>query len=124
MKTNEIRITIDAEPKDVFEFTVEPKNTAKWIDTAGEEHINTEQIGLGTVYSNNYGDLKVTDYERNKFFELTNEATSYCCSYTYRKLEDDTTELTYFEYMQDGSELEDPMDRRHFEKLQEIISKN
>ena len=123
MKTEERRVIIDAEPKEVFEFTVEPKNTPKWIDAAGEERINTEQIGLGTVYSNNYGDLKVTDYERDKFFELTNEATSYRCSYTYRKLDDGATELTYFEYMQDGSELTEPMKEKYFERLKEVLEK-
>ena len=121
MKTNEIRISIDVTLEKLFEFTVNPKNTNEWIGTAGEEAVNTEQIGLGTIYSNNYGELEVTDYEKDKFFELTNQKTSYQCSYTYRRLEDGPTELTYFEYMQNNSDLEEPMERRHFEKLKEIL---
>lgn len=120
MTTNEIRIVIDASPEELFEFTVEPKNTPQWIQGAEEKTVNTDQIGLGTIY----GSCEVTDYERNKFFELTNTTTGYICSYTYRKQEDDSTEITYFEYMQDGSELSEPMKRKHFEKLKEIFTNN
>jgi hypothetical protein len=123
MKANEIRITIQALPEKVFEFTVEPKNTKQWVDGIGEETVNTQQIGLGTIYTNHFGSLEVTDYERNKFFELTNKENSYCCSYSYRKLEDEATELTYFEYMQDGSELEEPMKHENFKQLQKILEK-
>lgn len=124
MTTNEIRIVINASPEKLFEFTVEPKNTSKWIEGIEEETVNTDQIGLGTIYTNRFGNLEVTDYERNKFFELTNKDTGYICSYTYRKQEDDSTEITYFEYMQDGSELAEPMDRKHFETLQTLFTNN
>ena len=122
MKTNQIRIIIDAPAQSVFEFTVEPQNTPKWIDGVDDEQVNTDQIDLGTIYSNSYGDLEVTDYERNKFFELTNQETGYVCSYSYRAVDEEQTELTYFEYMTDGSELDEPMDEKNFETLQALLT--
>ena len=75
MATNEIRIVISASHQDVFEFTAEPKNTYKWIDNISEQTVDTEQIGLGTIYSSKSGNFEVTDYERNKFLELTHQET-------------------------------------------------
>ena len=124
MKTNEIRITIESPPEKVFEYTIEPKNTPLWIDSARIETVDTEQINLGTNYINNYGVLTVTDYDRNKFFELINQKTGYVCSYSYRKVNDNETELIYFEYMQDESKLADPMKQESFHKLKEILETN
>ena len=121
MKTNEIRISINAPRSEVFEFTIEPKNTPLWIDSVTEETINTKQIRLGTIYSNVYGDLEVTDYDSHVFFELTNKKTTYVCSYSYRKIDETTTEIIYFESMEDGSDLSDPMKKESFQKLKEIL---
>lgn len=123
MTTQEIRIKIKVPRTEVFEFTTEPENTPKWIDTVTKETINTERIGLGTMYTNEYGTLTVTDYEKDAFFELTNHETGYQCSYTYHKIDDDTTELVYFEAMEDGSELTEPMEQRHFEVLKTLLEK-
>ena len=123
MKTNEIRIEISVAQDELFEFTVEPLNTPKWIEGAGKGTVDTEQIGLGTIYTNSIGQWEVTDYERNVFFELTDKATGYSCSYSYRKIDENTTELVYFESMEDGSDLIAPMEEKHFQKLKELLEK-
>lgn len=123
MTTQEIRIEIKVPTKEVFEFTTEPENTSKWRDTVQKETINTECIGLGTVYTNEYGTLTVTDYEKDAFFELTNHETGYQCSYTYHKTDDTTTELVYFESIEDDSQLREPIERRHFEVLKTLLEK-
>ncbi len=123
MKTNEIKVNIDIPVEAVFEFTLEPANTSRWIDAIEEETVNTKQIGLGTIYSNSYGNLEVTDYELNRFLELTNQKTGYQCSYSFRKIDNDTTEIIYFEQMLDGSKLTEPMKIESFKKLQEILEK-
>lgn len=123
MKTNEIRIIIDAPANDIFEFVLEPKNTPTWIEGAGEETVNTDQIGLGTVYSNDIGKWVVTDYEKGKFFELSDTSIHYSCSYSFRKINEICTELVYFESHSDGSNLENPMEEKNFKKLKEILEK-
>lgn len=120
---NEIRINI-AKPRDeVFEFTVEPNNTQKWCTAIEYENVDTKQIGLGTKYSNNLGELEVTDYEKSVYFELSEIGTEYQCSYSFRKIDDSNTELIYFEQMLDGSTLAEPMKTESFKKLQEILEK-
>ena len=123
MKTNEIRIEIKAARKKVFEFTVEPKNKTKWMTTIDSEICNTEQISIGSLYTNNNGTYEVSDYEKDVFFELTHKETGYICSYSYHKVDENTTELVYFESMDDGSDLTEPMERKHFEKLKELLEK-
>lgn len=118
---NELRIIIDIPREEVFEFVLEPNNTPRWIDFISEESIDTEQIGIGTIYSNDFGQLKVSDYERNVYFELNDEDKPYQRSYSFRKVDEDTTEIIYFECMTDGSELQEPFDKKHFEVLKEIL---
>jgi hypothetical protein len=123
MKFNEIRITIKSSSESVFEFTLEPSNTHLWVEGVSKETIDTQQIGLGTIYSNKYGEMQVTDYDYEKFFELTNHETGYQRSYSYRKIFDDETELIYFENMQDGLNLVQPIQQKSFEKLKELLEK-
>lgn len=122
--SNEIRIIINVPREKVFEFTLEPKNTPKWLDFISHEEVDTKQIGLGTKYTNDFGEMEVTDYERNVYFELTKIDSEYQCSYSYRKIDEDTTELIYFEGMLDGSELEDSLDEESFDKLKLILENN
>jgi len=123
MKTQEIRLVIEAPTDEVFEYVVEPMNTPKWIDDVSKETINTKQIGLGTLYSNEHRTLEVTDYERDVFFEMTNKKTGYQCSYSFRKMDETKTELIYFEAMNKGSALPGPMNEKSFKKLQELLEK-
>ncbi len=121
--SNEIRITIEVPREKVFEFTLEPENTPKWCQGIDREEVDTEQIGLGSKYTNSSGEFEVTDYERNVYFELSKIGSEYQCSYSYRKIDDEATELIYFEGMLDGSDLDEPMELESFEKLKELLEK-
>jgi len=123
MKTNEIRIVIRKPRDEVFEYVLEPSNTHNWCRNIEHEEVDTEQIGIGTKYSNNFGILTVTDYERNVYFELTEELTQYQCSYSFRNISDNETELIYFESMLDGSDLIEAFDEDYFEVLKDILEK-
>ena len=84
---------------------------------------DTNQINLGTIYSNEFIKREVTDYDRNRFIELSDLDGTYSCSYSFKKLEDESTELIFFESHDDGSELEYPIDQESFERLREVIEK-
>ncbi len=120
---HEIRITIAKPQDEVFEYTLEPNNTPKWCSAIEHESVDTKQIGVGTKYTNNFGELEVTDYEKNVYFELSETDTEYQCSYSFRKVDENTTEIIYFEQMLDGSTLVSPMKEKSFKKLQEILEK-
>lgn len=123
-KTQEIRIIINQPKERVFEYVLEPKNTPNWCKSIESESIDTEQIGMGTIYTNNFGKLKVTDYERNVYFELSELGTEYQCSYSFHKIDDGSMELVYFEGMLEGSDLDEPMEKESFERLKEILEKD
>jgi len=95
MKTNEIRIEIERPIKDVFEYTLEPQNKSIWCSIITEESVDTEQIGITSIYRNNLGSFKVSDYERNIFLELMSLDEKIQGSYSFRKRDDNTTELKY-----------------------------
>ena len=122
-KTNEIRIVINKPSVEVFEFTIEPNHKHEWCHNIEHEEVDKEQIGIGTVYTNNFGKLEITDYERNVYFELTDDVTQYQCSYSFRNMNDLSTEIIYFESMLDGSDLLEPMDEDYFVNLKEILEK-
>lgn len=123
MKVNELRITIKAPPEIVFEYTLEPKNTPLWVEEAIEMKTDTNQINLGTKYSNEFIIREVIDYDHNKFIELADVDGVYSCSYSFRKIDEGNTELVFFESNSDGSELEYPIEADCFKKLKEILEK-
>lgn len=119
--SNEIRVRINLPREKVFEYTLEPKNTPEWVIDAVEMETDTAQIGIATRYSNEYICREVSDYEKNVFIELTDLDGNYSCSYSFRKVDEETTELTFFESHSDGSDLEYPLDKKSFERLKEIL---
>lgn len=123
MKTNEIRIIINAPQEKVFEYTLDPKNTKYWVENSIEMTTDTDQINIRTKYSNEFITREVTDYERDKFLELTDVDGIYSCSYTFRKIDSEVTELIFFESNSDGSDIEYPIEQSNFEKLKEILEK-
>ena len=124
MKANEIRITIASPQEKVFEYTLEPKNTPQWVSDVIEMKTDTDQIDLGTKYFNEFITREVIDYDRNSFIELADVEGPYSCSYSFRKIDDEHTELIYFESHSDGSEIEYPMDKQSFERLKNLLEKN
>jgi len=123
MQTNEIRIAINVPVQEVFEYTLDPKNTPQWVPDCIEMHTDTEQIGVGTKYINEHVAREVTDYAQNQFLELSDVDGVYVCSYSFRKIDEGSTELIFFELNEDGSKLEPPMEERFFQNLKKVLEK-
>ena len=51
MTENKLIIIVEKPVEYVFDFTTNPKNTPKWIDSIDQETTDTKEIRLGTVYS-------------------------------------------------------------------------
>ena len=67
MKTNKLNIRINKPISEVFDFTINPQNTPRWIDFIVEETIDSREIKLGTRYTNRDKDGKINLYELTKF---------------------------------------------------------
>jgi hypothetical protein len=127
MKTNKLNIRINKPISEVFDFTINPQNTPRWIDFIVEETIDSREIKLGTRYTNRDKDGKInlyelTKFENNKIFELKSIPPFYTVKYTYTKISDHETELEYFEWMESG-ELSSPFPMSAMQKLKEVLEK-
>ena len=124
MKQNKISIEINCPVKEIFEFTLNPKNTPLWIDSVVCEETNEWPVKLGTKYKNVNGGGQWSEYTVVKFgpkvFEMKQSNSSYHVSYTFEQISDKKTKLTYFEWVDKG-ELNDPFTLSVLEKLKKVI---
>ena len=124
MKENRISIIINKPVQEVFTFTINPKNTPKWIDGIKEEQISEQLVKVGTIYKNtnnskDWDVYQVIEFERNKLFTLKQQDSSYHVRYTYETLNEVMTRFTYFEWNKDG--LTNPFSVQVLERLKAII---
>jgi uncharacterized protein YndB with AHSA1/START domain len=126
MKDLKLTIQIDKPAKDIFEFTLNPKNTPKWIDFITVEETNEWPPKLGTMYRNRgedgdeWSELELTEYDPYKRFTLSEKDGSYNVRYTFTPLKATKTELEYYEWT-DRDELSVPFTMEPLEKLKRIL---
>lgn len=129
MKDNKLTVIIHQPIQIVFEFTTNPHNTPKWIDSVKVEETNEWPPRVGTIYRNRsdggpWSVYQVTKYEKNKEFELVKEDQStYHVNYTYFTVADGATKLIYHEWVTNG-EIEGPFTQDVLDKLKLVIEKN
>ena len=125
MKEWKLKIDINKPIEDVFLFSIDPRNSPKWIDSFEEEVTSAWPVALGTVYRNRgkdgvWNSYTVTAFEANKVFELTAEDGGYCVHYDFEEVEPNVTRLHYHEWVTRG-ELDAPFERTALEKLKKLI---
>jgi uncharacterized protein YndB with AHSA1/START domain len=125
MKENKIKIIINRPVGDVFEFTTNPQNTHLWIPSIKEEICDEYPPKVNILYKNRgnspeWTTYKVVEFERNKIFTLTDQNGNYSVRYTYRKINENVTEMEYFEWVKEG-ELENPFTEEIFKNLKRIM---
>lgn len=103
MKQNTISIVIDLPVDVVFEYTTNPDNTHKWLESLKQEKVDSYPIKVGTIYSNtsdgkNWTTYIVTDFIPNQVFELQEKGGNYFVRYSYEKISEHETKLTYHEW--------------------------
>lgn len=125
MKQNKIAIRIQKPAREVFEYTINPKNTSKWIENIEIEKTSEWPIKIGTIYRNKNKDGEWSQYQvialkPNKLFELISKDKNYHVRYTYKSIDGNATEMEYFERVDNGK-LERPFTPDILEKLKEEI---
>jgi hypothetical protein len=125
MKNLILTIKIDEPPGEVFEFTLNPKNTPKWVDSIVYEEANEWPVKLGSVYRNQnkegkWSEYVLTEFKKDKLFTLTSKDGNYNVRYKLTQLEKNSCELEYYEWVDNG-ELEKLFTIEILQKLKNVI---
>lgn len=125
MKDNKLKIIINKPVSDVYNFTLDPKNTPSWIDFSSHEETSEWPVKPGTVYKNTGKNGVILEFTMreivsNKYFELDSDGGKYHCRYTFRDLGNNTTEYEYHEW-QDDRDLDFIMPQEVLEKLKKVL---
>ncbi|MBU0707317.1 SRPBCC family protein [Patescibacteria group bacterium] len=128
MKENKVSVVINKPVREVFEFTTDPRNTHLWVQSIKKEVADEYPPKVGTIYKNRGDDdewrvFKVSEFEPNKSFIITEGAGNFSVKYTYKEIDDKTTELIYLEWVIKG-ELKEMFSDKTLQGLKEIIEKS
>jgi len=124
MKNLTLTIKINKPVKDVFDFTINPENTPKWIDFIITEQTNEWPPKVGTIYRNQnaageWRELEMTAFEPNKEFIMSSK-DGFHVRYMVIPVDENITELEYSERV-DSGELKNSLTMEALEKLKQII---
>ena len=125
MKDKRLKIIINQPSDVVFNFTLDPKNTPKWIDGIEQEITSEWPVKIGSTYRNqgsngDWNEYELVDIEKDKTFTLSQKNGDYSVRYTFDSQKDNSTEFEYYEWVDTG-ELDDTVSQKTLEKLKEVI---
>ena len=125
MKDLKLTVKINKPIKEVFEFTTNPKNTPRWIDSIVKEEADTDPITYGTTLrnwdtQNHMNVYSVTRYEPPYEFQLDAKHQDYKVRYTYTPISENETELEYYEWSESG-QLHAPFMQEILDRLKEVM---
>lgn len=127
MEDIKLTIQINKPVSDVFAFTINPKNTPRYVDSIVMEETNEWPVKLGTIYRNKrenseWSEYKITEFKENEKFAMRKKEGGLLIRYTFKPIDGNTTELEYYVWMDTG-ELDEPFIRGITEKLKIILEK-
>lgn len=125
MRENKLIIQIKKPVREVFAFLLNPSNSPLWIDSFVREETNEWPVKVGTIYRNQnregkWAEYTVTAFKENKMFGMTSADKNYHVRYILRPINNNTTELEYYEWVEER-ELEEPFTVKILNKLKAVL---
>ena len=125
MKKNTLSITIQRPRSVVFAFTLNPKNTPRWIEGITEEVASEWPPKIGTIYKNrgasgSWSHYVITAFETDVMMEMQMIDSNYHVRYTYTPINDNASQLEYHEWVDEG-DLAEPFAQETIVKLKDVI---
>lgn len=124
MKANKLVVSFNKPVHEVFLFTITPPNSTKWIPDVINEETNEWPVKIGTVYKlqtrTGSFEVTVTKFKENNIVEWTSADKNFHCTYMYRPIDEKTSELEYYEWV-DTDELDEPFTLPVLEKLKSVV---
>jgi hypothetical protein len=127
MKDNKLTAHIEKPVHEVFNFAITPPNTTHWIPGIIAEETNEWPIQVGTVYKlqNDTGqtfEVIVSDLRPDQLVEWTKDH-NYHCRYSFKLLGENSTELTYYEWVDEGV-LDEPFPAENLANFKRMVEQN
>jgi hypothetical protein len=124
VRNNRLSIQILKPVAEVFEYTLNPKNTPKWISSIIAEQVSEWPPKIGSIYKNQnkageWAQYEVTNLIPSQIFELMSPDGVYHRRYSYKPLADYKCEIEYFEW-HDTDELAEPFKQEYLNKLKRL----
>ncbi len=125
MKSNKLTIQINKPVHEVFIFTITPPNSTKWIPSVVKEETNEWPVRKGTVYKlqnekGKFSEVIVVVIKENEVVEWISKDQTYHCRYTFRLIDENISELEYYEWVDTG-ELDEPFTLEILGKLKLLL---
>ncbi len=127
MKDNKLTIRINKPVHEVYLFTITPPNSTQWIPSVVKEEINEWPVKRETVYTlqtkeGTFSEVTVADIKSDEFIEWISKDRNYHCRYSFKPINENMTELEYYEWIDDG-ELKEPFTLKILQKLKSVLEK-
>jgi len=121
-----LSIKINTSVENLFDFTINPDNTHKWIEWIKKEWVEWEKIQIWSIYkceswNGNISASEVVNLIPNSLFHIKSLDSHFEVIYFYTRIDNNQSILNYYQFMSDKTPLSKSLWQEHLEVLKNIL---